>query len=123
MKIYDLLAAGGSSKHFIRNGSSILSGSFSLSTSTHLGEAYPNPSSSSTTFTFNLAENDQVRLEIINSSGIVVRTLVNKERPAGLNTIEWDNCVMSGNRLKPGLYFYRLVASDYSITKPLVIQE
>ena len=122
-KVFDLLPIGGSSKHYIKNGSSILSGGFSLSTSTHLGEAYPNPSSSRTTFTFDLAENDQVRLEIINSLGIVIRTLVNEERPAGLNTVEWDNCVISGNGLKPGLYFYKFVTSDYSTTKPLVIQE
>ena len=123
LKVNDLLPVKGSSKYYFRNGSSILSGSFSFSTGNYLGEAYPNPSANQTTFIFKLAENNQVRLEIINSSGIVVRTLVNEECPAGLNTVEWDNCVTSGNRLKPGLYFYRFVTSDYSTTKPLVIQE
>ena len=123
VKVNDLLSVEGSSMNFVKNGSSILSGSFSFSTSTHLGEAYPNPSSSQTTFTFNLAENDQVKLEIINTLGVVVRTLVNEELPSGQNTVEWDNCATSGNRLKPGLYFYRFVASDYSNTKPLIIQK
>ena len=123
LKIYDLLAAEGSSNHYIKNGSSILSGSFSLATSTYLGEAYPNPSSSRTTFSFNLAENDQVRLDIINTLGVIIRILVNEELPAGQKKVEWDNSATSGIRLKPGLYFYRFVTSDYTTTKPLIIQK
>ena len=65
----ELVPIEGASTHYFKNASSILSGSFSLMNNTQLGEAYPNPSSYRTTFTFSLAENDQVRLDIINSTG------------------------------------------------------
>jgi hypothetical protein len=122
-KVNELIPIEGSSKQYVKNGSSILSGSFSLSTSTILGEAYPNPSFDRTTFTFSLAEDDQVKLDIINSMGVVVRTIVNEELPAGHCVLDWDNCSASGAKLKPGLYFYRFVTSDYSSTKSLIIQK
>ena len=123
LTVYELFAIEGSSKHYVKNGTSVLSGSLFMLNITHLGEAYPNPSSDRTTFTFSLAKNDQVSLEIINPLGVVVRTLINEKRPAGENLIEWDNCSTSGVRLFPGLYFYRLETSDNSITKQLVIQK
>ena len=123
MEVNRILSVEGYSKNFVKNGTSIITGSFATSGSTCLGEAYPNPSTFRTTFNFNLASNEYVRLEIINSLGVVIRTLINEVLPAGQHAFEWNNDVASGHRLKPGVYFYRLVTSDYTSTKSLMIVE
>jgi flagellar hook assembly protein FlgD len=111
----------GYSKHFNRNGTSVLTVDFERVPNNYLGDAYPNPSHDKTTFTINLISVCRIHLEIINLSGKLVKVLVDNELNEGVNKIEWDNRTSNGYKTEPGIYFYRLRSNGFLITKSLVI--
>ena len=66
---------------------------------------YPNPFNPSTTIVFGLPEASDVTLEIYNSIGRKVATVINKRMEAGYHNFIWD-----ASRVASGVYFYRMVA-------------
>ena len=83
-----------------------------------LEQNYPNPFSGVTEIRFTLPEAAPVQLMVYNSIGVLVKTLINAEAPAGLNTVRLD----AGN-LKAGVYFYQLKTGVISQVRKMVIQE
>jgi hypothetical protein len=73
-----------------------------------LGQNYPNPFNPLTRIFYSLPELSKVQLEIFNTLGQKVSTLVSGEKESGYYTIEWNAGVSSG------LYFYRLIATSVS---------
>jgi hypothetical protein len=112
----------GYNKIFNRLGTSVLGVDFEAVPSTFLEDAYPNPSTEKTIFTFQLARESNLRLEIFNLMGDLVKVLVDQEMPEGSHVIEWDNQTGSGSKAKAGIYFYRLRVDVFSQTKQLVIK-
>ena len=78
----------------------------------YLSQNYPNPFSDKTTIKFCVAYKGKVKLEIFNSEGEMVRTLLEEEKEAGTYVVE---CV--ANDLFDGTYIYQLQAGDYLSTK------
>jgi flagellar hook assembly protein FlgD len=62
-----------------------------------------------------------VRLEVLDIFGHTVKTLTDGMMQTGLHKSEWDNATVTGERAKPGIYFYRLKTSNNVITKKLII--
>lgn len=60
-----------------------------------LHQNYPNPFNPRTVFAFTLPEDDFTRLEIYNTLGKRVATLVEKKMPAGNHTVEFDASLLS----------------------------
>ncbi len=84
-----------------------------------LSPNYPNPFNPGTTISYQLspggqAANRNVRLEIYNLLGQVVRTLVNKRQPAGHYTVYWDGTDNQHNPVNSGVYIYRLTVDGFS---------
>ena len=76
-----------------------------------LHENYPNPFNPETTIKYQLPDAGQVRLEVYNMLGQVVKTLVdNQFQNAGRYTLQWDATNNSGQPLSSGVYFYRVIA-------------
>jgi hypothetical protein len=78
-----------------------------------LKQNYPNPFNPSTVISFQLPQNEVVNLEIYNTLGQKVRTLLNETQEAGQYEIVWDGKNNSGNELSSGVYLYRLTAGNY----------
>ena len=83
----------------------------------------PNPFNVSTTIEFVLTEHGHAALELFNSSGQKVRTLVNAELPAGKHTAVWDGRDDDGLTISSGLYFSRLVTERYSGTAKMLLMK
>ncbi|MBN1163003.1 MAG: T9SS type A sorting domain-containing protein [Candidatus Krumholzibacteriota bacterium] len=81
-----------------------------------LEPAYPNPFNPVTTIAFYLPENQRVRLEIFDVSGRLVKVLIDGERPAGDNALQWD-----ARGLQSGIYFYRLRCADFEESKKIIL--
>ena len=81
-----------------------------------LQDAYPNPFNSTTTIRYQLPEMSDVQLQVYNINGQMVETLVNDSQDAGHHSIVFD-----GSRFASGVYFYRLVAGDYTDTQKMVL--
>ena len=112
----------GSGNLFERLGTSVLMADFDPMSNISFGYAYPNPSTEKTTFTFEIAEETDVRLEIFNMRGDLIKVLVDRQMPGGVHHIEWDNRSANGARASSGIYFYKLMLNNFTQTKQLVIK-
>jgi hypothetical protein len=70
----------------------------------------PNPFGTHTQIHFDLPEASQVRLEIFDLQGRLVRRLVDAHFAAGRWSAEWDGTSDKGGRSLAGVYFYRIQA-------------
>jgi hypothetical protein len=82
----------------------------------------PNPFNPSTAIQYELPEASDVRLEIYDVVGQLVRTLVNEHQEAGRYSIQWDGKNESGYALSSGVYFYRISGSYSAMKKMLMIK-
>jgi hypothetical protein len=89
----------------------------------HLAQNYPNPVSMSgksgtgiTTIKYDIPNRMNVRIDLFDCTGRLVRTLVNGERPRGGNAISF-----SSTELTPGIYFYQLLAGGVAQEKNMVV--
>lgn len=77
-----------------------------------LAQNVPNPFNPATEIPFQLERPGHVLLVVFNSSGKVVRTLVDEERAAGAQVVAWDGTTDAGDKAPSGTYFYRLTTDD-----------
>lgn len=77
-----------------------------------LSQNYPNPFNPTTNFELRIPNFGFVRLTIYDVLGREIAALVNEELKPGTYTIRWD-----ASELPSGVYFYRLVATGYVVTK------
>ena len=73
-----------------------------------LFQNYPNSFNPETTITFENPRFEQVTLEIFNVRGQKVRTLLNRQLPAGQHCLNWTGNNETGAPLGSGIYFCRL---------------
>ncbi|MBC8458457.1 MAG: T9SS type A sorting domain-containing protein [Deltaproteobacteria bacterium] len=85
-----------------------------------LSQNYPNPFSTSTTISFNLAtkshKNTQIRIYNVKGQLVKQLSIFNSQ-----SSIEWDGKDENGKQLSSGIYFYRLTAGDFTDTKKCII--
>ncbi|MBU4486848.1 MAG: M6 family metalloprotease domain-containing protein [Candidatus Delongbacteria bacterium] len=104
-----------------KNPSSIEDGT--VPSSTKLYGNYPNPFNPETMISFDLYENTEVRLDIFDMKGSLVRTLLSKDLPAGNHKVSWDGKDNSGNSLSSGVYYINLMTGKENFThKSLMIK-
>ena len=81
-----------------------------------LYQNYPNPFNPTTTITFMLDKQADVKLEIYNSLGGKVATLINANKSAGQHHVTWD-----ATEVTSGIYFYRINANSKILTKKMLL--
>jgi hypothetical protein len=82
---------------------------------------YPNPFNPSTTIRYRIASREHVELVVYDVSGALVRTLVNESRPGGSYSLEWDGRGDRGTTVGSGVYFYRLIAGEFSDARKMTL--
>ncbi|MBA4251284.1 MAG: hypothetical protein C0425_07145 [Chlorobiaceae bacterium] len=80
-----------------------------------LYQNYPNPFNSSTRIEFYLKEKDFVRIEIYNSLGEKIKEFINQELSVGKHSIDFN-----ASQLTSGIYFYRIVTSNFIATRKAI---
>lgn len=73
-----------------------------------LAQNYPNPFNPQTTIAFALPQAQHVRLDIFDSAGRLVRTLVDEDRAAGEHQALWNGTDGAGRVVPSGTYLYRI---------------
>jgi plastocyanin len=81
-----------------------------------LNQNYPNPFNPSTTINFSIPKASKVAMEVFNSIGEKVETLVDRELSAGNYNFEWN-----ASNLTSGIYFYKLTSGDFVETKKMIL--
>ena len=95
-------------------------------THTELVQNYPNPFNPETWIPYRLSETSQVRVQIYNSTGRLIRFLNLGVQNAGDYTHRsyaayWDGRNDFGERVSSGIYFYELLTDYYSSVRKMVI--
>jgi len=83
---------------------------------TKLYQNYPNPFNPSTTIEYELKQPLDVRLEVFDVAGRLVRTLVLSKQSQGRHSISFN-----ANGLASGVYFYRLQAGELIQVRKMVL--
>ena len=81
---------------------------------------HPNPFNPVTTIAYDLPGDSEVRLEIYDIRGQLVRTLQRGEQAAGHYDIQWDAHNEQGLPVVSGLYFVRMMSGEFRQTYKMI---
>ena len=84
---------------------------------------YPNPFNPSTTIIFNLAQKENVSVEIFNHLGEKVKTLVDAELSSGENKIVWNGLNDENNSVSSGIYLYKINTGNKTLYGKMILQK
>ncbi len=82
---------------------------------------YPNPFNPETTISYTLPVSGSVSLDIYNSRGQLVRSLINEELPAGAHALVWNGRDDFGKGVASGLYLCRIACNGQQETRKLLL--
>jgi hypothetical protein len=74
----------------------------------YLGQNYPNPFSERTAIKYCVAYKTNVKLEVFNAEGEMIKVLVDEEKEAGTYELEFN-----GTGTPEGFYSYQFQAGDF----------
>jgi hypothetical protein len=86
-----------------------------------LAQNFPNPFNPTTTIQFNLDQKADVTLAVYNLQGQLVNTVVSGSLSAGSHNVAWDGKDKEGNDAGSGVYIYRLIAGETSVSKKMIV--
>jgi len=86
-----------------------------------LSEAYPNPFNPETTIDFSVPADGHVSINVFNTAGQLVTTLVDTELSAGAYRSTWDAVDQLDQPVSSGVYFYRMQAGEFSATHSMTL--
>lgn len=85
-----------------------------------LSQNYPNPFNPETKIRFEIPRRGKVRIQIYNTLGQEVRTLVDNVLEAGYHEIQWHGDNDAGRSVGSGIYIYRMKAEGFTAQKAMV---
>ena len=88
-----------------------------------LFQNYPNPFNSSTTLHYDLPKPSSVVISIYDILGNEVIELVNEEQHYGYKKIIWNGENREGNKVSPGVYFYKAKLGELIETKKMTLMK
>jgi hypothetical protein len=83
---------------------------------TILNQNVPNPFTSSTRVEYNLTENSEIQLQVLDLSGHLVETLDNGPKTKGKYVFNWSPVIV-----KPGIYYLKLKSGRSTDVKKMVV--
>lgn len=88
-----------------------------------LEQNFPNPFNPSTTIKFAVPVNGNVKLAVYDAMGNLVKVLVDEAKTAGKYEVTWNGENNSGSKVASGVYFYKVSAGTYTMTKKMVMMK
>ncbi|MFZ5432567.1 MAG: FlgD immunoglobulin-like domain containing protein [Calditrichota bacterium] len=88
-----------------------------------LAQNFPNPFNPETQIVFNVPATADVRINVYNINGQLVRTLIDGRYSIGTHQVTWDGRNNAGQIVSAGLYLYRMEAPGYMQTKKMLLMK
>ena len=89
-----------------------------------LHQNFPNPFNPNTQIHFTLGKDELVSLNIFDIQGRLVNSLINNSNfPPGYHNITWDGTSAIGTQVPSGMYLYKLVSENQTITRKMVLMK
>jgi hypothetical protein len=82
---------------------------------------YPNPFNPETTISYTLPNKGQVCLEIYNSKGQLVKSLLNEQKPKGEHSLTWNGKDNNGHSVASGLYLCRITSAGKHESRKILL--
>ncbi|MCK4957085.1 MAG: T9SS type A sorting domain-containing protein, partial [Candidatus Cloacimonetes bacterium] len=86
-----------------------------------LNANYPNPFNPETTISFSTKETGKVKIDVFNSKGQKVKTLLNKNILAGEHQVIWNGRNNQNSEVTSGVYFYRMQTANFITSKKMIL--
>ena len=87
----------------------------------YLSQNYPNPFNLNTIIECYFPNVIDVKLDIYNLAGQIVKNLINQKQAKGIYHINWDGTNTLEQEVASGIYLYKLQAGKYSKTKMMTL--
>jgi Zn-dependent metalloprotease len=88
-----------------------------------LKQSYPNPFNPTTTIIYQVPRPSEVQIEVYNTLGQKVRTLLKDYKEPGLYQVIWDGRNDRGAQVGSGVYLYRMVSGDFVKTRKMIMMK
>jgi flagellar hook assembly protein FlgD len=82
---------------------------------------YPNPFNSTTMIAYNVKKSGQVKLDIYNIKGQLVKTLISENKTAGTFSTAWNGTDNMNKAVTSGVYFLKMTIGNDQVTKKMVL--
>lgn len=86
-----------------------------------LYQNYPNPFNPETTIMFTLEKPSHIILNVFNSTGELVKSILSGNIGAGTHRSIWDGTSDNGNKVVSGIYFYSLSIGEKSHSRKMIL--
>jgi len=70
-----------------------------------------------------LLQTGDVKLNVFDIKGRMIRTLVDEKQSGGLHGITWNSLNNKNRPVPSGIYIYRLSAGDHHVAGKLILQK
>jgi hypothetical protein len=90
---------------------------------TGLQQNYPNPFNAQTTMRYHLGNAGHVTMVVYNVLGQKLRTLVDRQQPAGRHSVLWEGRNDLGREMGSGVYIYELTIGDFRERRKLLMMK
>jgi len=88
---------------------------------TKLFAAFPNPFNPATNLRYSMKEAGDVRIDVFNVKGQILKTYHNSHNQPGYYQVSWDGRDLNGRPVSTGVYFYRMTSGKYRSTIKMVL--
>lgn len=90
---------------------------------TSLKNAYPNPFNPTITIAYDIASPGHVSMEVYNTRGQKIRTLVSEVQDASSYQVRWDGRDANGRAVASGNYLVKMRTKGYDTTRKITLMK
>lgn len=84
---------------------------------------YPNPFNPSMSFKYEISKQSNVKIEIFNIKGQIVKNYDHESKSKGLHSVVWNISDKENREVTSGIYFIRVKAGGESVTKKITLMK
>lgn len=86
-------------------------------------DCYPNTFNPTTTISYTLPKEMQVKLVVYNLKGQKVKTLQNSKQCTGMHSVVWNGSDDRNRPVSSGMYLYKLITPDIVLTNKMILMK